>query len=92
MSRFSTVSLALLLLALGGCATNIGAGGSVKPELPALDARLRQPCQFPVAKVGDDLGILALRWKAAAICERGQRKAILGFYDDLRARLNGSGK
>jgi hypothetical protein len=40
-----------------------------------------------VTKVGDDLGVAALKWKATAICEHGRRAAVTTFYDDLRQRL-----
>lgn len=77
----------VLLLALAGC-QNTGAGGTVHPQLPLLPYKAKAVCARPApARLNDDLGVLATRWKATAICEGGKRATIIQFYDDLRARF-----
>jgi hypothetical protein len=81
-------ALGLALLALAGCGP-IGAGGTVKPQLPALPPSAVASCGRPTAKVGDDLGVLAARFNAARACEAGKRAAIIGYYNGLKTGLAG---
>lgn len=83
MLKPSIASLGLLLLA--GCATDVAP--PPKPDLPTLPAAAAAPCARPLTKLGDDLGVAALRWKGAYVCEHGKRTAIISFYGDLRERL-----
>jgi hypothetical protein len=87
MLKPSIASVAGLLL-LAGCATTAPAPPP-RPNLPALPASATGTCARPVTKLGDDLGVAALRWKATAICEHGRRAAVTTFYGDLRQRLGG---
>ena len=84
MHRFLLAILAPLLLT--GCGATMPAPPP-KPNLPALPASASATCARPVTKLGDDLGIAALKWKGAYVCEHGKRVAVIGFYDDLKARL-----
>ena len=80
-----TASLPALLL-LAGCGATAPTPPP-KPNLPALPASASAPCTRPITKLGDDLGIAALKWKGAYVCEHGKRVALIGYYDDLKARL-----
>lgn len=77
-----------LSLALGGCQTATTPGAAlVHPELPPLPPAVSTACPRPVSKIGDDLGVIGLKWKATAICESGKRSALITFYTGLRKRL-----
>lgn len=86
-----TRSVAILLFAglLAGCNTSTGAGGTVKPMLPGLAPEATAICPSPVADLDEDLGDLALQWKATAVCEGGKRATIIVFYRDLKTRFGG---
>jgi hypothetical protein len=86
--RSSRIAVALLALALAGCQTSAGSG-LVTPQLPPLPTGATAQCTRPAAKLGDDLGVLAARWKATAVCEGGKRASLIAFYGDLRGRLGG---
>lgn len=86
--RSSRIAIALIALALAGCQTSAGSG-LVKPQLPDLPAAATASCSRPAAHLGDDLGVLAARWKATAVCEGGKRTSLIVFYRDLRGRLAG---
>jgi hypothetical protein len=75
------------LLLLAGCGASSVPVPPPKPKLPALPASASASCARPITKLGDDLGIAALKWKGAYVCEHGKRVAVIGFYDDLRSRL-----
>lgn len=77
------IAAALLLTGCGATAPT----PPPKPNLPTLPASASAPCSRPVTRLGDDLGIAALKWKGAYVCEHGKRIAVIGFYDDLRSRL-----
>ena len=85
----SITVIVLLAGVLAGCNTSTGAGGTVKPVLPDLPPKATAICPAPTAKVGDDLGVLAARWKATAVCEGGKRATLLVFYRDLKTRFAG---
>ena len=74
------------LLALAGCQTT-GAAGTVHPQLPDLPPKAVASCGRPAVKRGDDLGVLAARWKATALCESGKRSSVIAFYSDLKQRF-----
>jgi hypothetical protein len=76
-----------VLLLLAGCAHDVAV--AVKPDLPVLPKGAKDPCKQPVAHVGDDLGVLGLRWKATAICYRGKWEAVVVYSDDLANGLGG---
>ena len=84
--KFWPLLLAPIMLA--GCNT-IGAGGTVKPQLPNLPQSATEACSKPRAAVGDDLGVLAARWKTTAVCESGKRRSIITFYGNLQRGLAG---
>jgi hypothetical protein len=86
-SMRSTASL-LALLMLSGCGATLPTPPP-KPNLPALPASASAACARPVTKLGDDLGVAALKWKATYVCEHGKRVAIISFYGDLKKRLGG---
>jgi hypothetical protein len=73
----------ILLVVLAGCQTT-GAGGTVHPQLPDIPPEARAACARPTAHVGDDLGVLAARWKATAVCEGGKRASIIVYYDTIK--------
>ena len=90
MKRWPAFVLLLSVVALAGCNTSTGAGGTVKPVLPDLPPKATAVCPVPpLAKLNDDLGVLAARWKATAVCESGKRATLIVFYKDLKTRFAG---
>lgn len=89
MRSIGSMIAILGMLALAGCGATTGAAGTLKPQLPDLPPPAVAKCARPLAAVGDDLGVLAARWKATAVCEGGKRAALIVFYGDLREGLAG---
>ena len=78
----------LALLALAGCVTTAPTP-PLKPNLPALPVTATAACARPVTKIGADLGVTALKWKATAVCEGGKRASLIVFYGRLRKGFAG---
>lgn len=87
--RLTSLAAIILPAVLAGCSATLGAGTG-KPLLPDLPAKAVSSCGKPVAKVGDDLGVLAARYNAARSCEAGKRGALIVFYRDLRKGFAGA--
>jgi hypothetical protein len=77
----------LALLTLAGCAT--APTPPPKPNLPALPVTATAACARPMTKIGTDLGVAALKWKATAVCEGGKRASLITFYRTLSIGLKG---
>ena len=78
----------LALLALAGCGVTAPTPPP-KPNLPTLPVTATAVCVRPATKIGTDLGVAALKWKATAICEGGKRASLITFYGTLAAGLKG---
>lgn len=91
MHRLAISTVMILgLLALAGCSFGKPPPVvAIQPQLPDLPSRAVSDCSGPIAKEGDDLGVLALEWKATAKCERGKKHGIAGYYGDVQKGLAG---
>ncbi len=87
MHRLAIATAIIAMLALAGCATRVPV--AVAPNLPDLPARAVQDCPNPVSREGEDLGVIALEWKATAKCERRQKHAVAGYYGNIQRGLAG---
>jgi hypothetical protein len=73
-------SFVAVAAALAGCAPSFVVG-----PLPDLDARLVAGCGTAPALAGEDPRVSARRKELARRCEAGKRRALVGFYEGLRA-------